>query len=479
MTILNQKGFINILLLIVILVIVGGSTAYIISKEKETKSIPIDETSKVTGLPISPETNQISVFTQNIVIQLQINGSSENSITLKTGEDAVITWDTKNANQCFSEGKGLNAWPNQERTTSGRYVASNISLAGETQFILICKNGNKTESKTIILNVVSNLSKSPSQILPPKPTTPSTPAVSPSSNQPKQKILEKFATIIYDGPIYSQGGFDGYRVSRKFYETHPDSYDFIVVYSAITTNFQSANGLTVKNGIRGNGSFYPDQDDTAKYGSNGKLLGYIFIPTSLGLDAGGGVDLLEILAHEVSHHWLMFIGDIAECKNNPNFSVKCAETPTGFSVSRDGAHWSSNVDTLVRENGAVYKNPIGGLAWQMNSGGYCSVVPATSNGIRFNDLDLYLMGFLPSSEAKSIYWYDITDSSDLGQKCTQHTISAQDIINMEGTRQPAYPAAQRDFKIGFILLTAPGQTATQQQISRMNYIIDNFSQSLY
>ena len=197
----------------------------------------------------------------------------------------------------------------------------------------------------------------------------------------------------------------------------------------------------------------------------------------MGLEAEGGIDLLGVLVHEVSHRWLMFIGDIAGCNENPNLSVKCAKAPTGFRVNEsNGAHWSANVDTFVKENGVVFKNPIGGSAWQMNAGGYCSGIPATGNGVRFNDIDLYLMGFLSSNETRPIYWYDFTgDASDLGQKCTQHTISAQDIINMEGALQPAYPMAQRDFKIGFILLTAPGQSATPQQINRMNYIIDNFS----
>jgi len=299
----------------------------------------------------------------------------------------------------------------------------------------------------------------------------------PTPTQTKQKILEKFATMVYDGPIYNQGAPDGYRVSRKFYETHPDVYDFIVVYSAIPIGMQSANGLTVKNGIRGNGSFFPDQDDTAKYGSNGKLLGYIYVPTGLGLDANANIDLLDILEHEVGHHWLMFIGDSAACKDNPNSSIKCSKTPTGFRVSRDGAHWSSNVDTAVREGGLSFKDPISdgfNFYWQMNANGYCSTVPVTGSGSRFNDIDLFLMGFMSPNEAKPIYWYDLGDTSDKGTKCTQHTISAQDIINMEGSRQPAYPTAQRNFKIGFILLTAPGQSATQQQISRMNYIIDSF-----
>lgn len=329
----------------------------------------------------------------------------------------------------------------------------------------------KAPSSVIQPNKISSQTNIKTQSTPIPAQTP------PSGTQPSQKILEKFATMVYDGPIYTEGAPDFYRVGRKFYETHPDVYDFLAVYSVISSNFQSGNGITVKNGIRGNGSFFPDLNETAKYGSSGKLLHFVFIPTKLGLDANTNIDLLDILAHEVSHHWLMFIGDSAACKDNPNSSVKCTKT-TGFPVSEDGAHWSSNVDTAVHESGGVFKDPNShgsSSYWQINANGYCSAVSVTAgNGFRFNDLDLYLMGFISPNEAKPIHWYDNIDASDLGQTCTQHTISAQDIINMEGLLQPPYPIAQRDFKIGFILLTAPGQSVTQQQISRMNYIIDNF-----
>lgn len=452
-----------ILILIGVLIIGGGALGYFNSNRNRQPTPPTTQAKFIFNRDLS-----FGMQNDNDVKELQKKLAIENCYpgTTSGNFDAL----TREAVKCFQQ----------------KYKFSSIPDSG---FIGPYTRTVLNEGISVVINpppVQKTLlppTTTPAVIPPPPPAKKTTlPVPTPTPvpvTPPPQKLPEKIANIVYDGQIYSQGPPDGYRISRKFYETHPDVYDFIIVYSAIPTNFNSANGLTVKNGIRGNGSFFPDQDDTAKYGSNGKLLGYVFIPTSLGLDAGGEVDLLEILAHEVSHHWLMFIGDSATCKDNPNSSVKCSKTPTGFRVSRDGAHWSSNVDTLVRENGVVFKNPIGGSALQMNTDGYCSLVSATGNGVRFNDLDLYLMGFLPASEAKSIYWYDITDASDLGQKCTQNTIGVQDIINIEGARQPAYPSAQRDFKVAFILLTAPGQSATSQQISRMNYIINNFSETWY
>src|SRR3989338_3428713 len=49
-------------------------------------------------------------------------------------------------------------------------------------------------------------------------------------NPPSQKSPEKIAAIIYDGPIHAGSvTVDSYRVMRKFYETHPDIYDLIVI----------------------------------------------------------------------------------------------------------------------------------------------------------------------------------------------------------------------------------------------------------
>ena len=477
-----NRGFIVPLVLFAgfALAVVGG-IAYVhyIYLPRQNAPIPQSFVPSSESPTLPSQTSSLSP-SPDITIQLQINGSSVNSVTLKTGEEAAITWNTKNASQCFSEGGGLNTWPSQERPISGKFSMGNIGAIGKSQFTLVCKNGSKTQSATVALDVVSSLSNLP-QTSPPQSTVPPAQIAPPSSSQPKQKILEKFATMIYKGSLQSPVTIDSAGVIKKFYETHPDIYDFIVIYSAIPTNAQAASGLTVKNGIRGNGSFYPDLDETAKYGSNGKLLGSIFMPPSLGLDASANIDLLRILSHEVAHHWIMYIGDIADCESNPNISVKCAKTPTGLRVNEDGGHWNTNVNTAVLENGLLFEDPNTHgfkFAWQMNADGYCSTVAATGSGFRFNDIDLYLMGFISPSEAKPLFWYDLDSEFNEklgGQKCVQHTLGVQDIVNTEGVRQPAYPTAQRDFKMGFILLTAPGQNATQQQISKMNYIVDNFS----
>jgi len=301
-------------------------------------------------------------------------------------------------------------------------------------------------------------------------------------------ITEPNVFIIQDdGTMVSYGGAGDRPVSgstaivnapavlKKFYESHPDIYDFAIIYSTIPTDVQTGNGLTVKNGVRGNGSFFPDLDETAKYGSKGKLRLQVFMPPKLGIDNLYDEDQWHMLLHEFSHLWLMFIGDIADCATRPDFNVKCKNQPTEFRVNSNGAHWSDNVDTAIRENGIVYEDPNGGGAYNY-SNGYCTTVaPSRPRQFRFNDIDLYLMGFISSSQAHPIYWYDLQPyNQQLQAQCTQHTISVDDIIKMEGSRQPAYPDAQRDFSVAFILLSAKGQNPTQAQIDKLNYIAQNF-----
>ncbi len=214
----SQKGFINVLLLIIILIVAGGTTAYIISKKENPPPTPTNEfgqeNNQLNILPVLPNKPQVSdSISQDITIQLQINESSGNSVTIKTGENAVITWNTKNANQCFSEGNGLNIWPNQERPVSGKFSMSNVSVVGKSQLILICKNGNKTKSTTVTLNVVSSLSKL-QQPLSPQPATPSivqptTPSPAPTHPNllPPAPAVDKFkisaCTKITEGGNYT------------------------------------------------------------------------------------------------------------------------------------------------------------------------------------------------------------------------------------------------------------------------------------
>jgi hypothetical protein len=495
---MNRDGFAPVLLVLLIAaiaIIAAGiwyysrSTATVPALNNQNISPPLVAGSPSESPPLSPTTPTpapSAAVSQDIIIHLQINGSAENSVSIKTGENAAITWDAKNATTCTSGGGGPNVWSNQARPASGSFVLSNVNVTGKTQFTLVCKNESKTANAIVTLNVAGNLSKIP-QSPSPQPTPPAQLAPTPIV-QPKQKILEKFATIVYDSSVNPTTGgainfdnpviIDSSRVIKKFYETHPDIYDFIAVYSIIPTKSQAGSGLTVKNGIQGNSSLYPNLDDTAIYGSNGKLLGSIFIPPGLGLDASANFDTLGVLAHEVSHHWILFIGDVSGCIDNPNLTVQCQNAPTGFRINKDGGHWSLNVDTATRENRQVYADPNGGSAWQISGSGYCQLVPVTGTGVRFNDIDMYLMGFIPPASTNPINWYDVDSNFNEklgGQKCTQHTLSAQDVIGMAGERQPAYPNAERDFNLGLILLTAPGQTATQQEISKMNYIADNFS----
>ncbi len=398
-------------------------------------------------------------------------------------------------------------------------AAAAIYIKTRPQSPVLVENNQATSTNSDVLSQIfsdtettSTASPQENPIVEHQPiSTPKPPITSTSSiQQPADTVIQGHPGELAvfpmqdDGTMVTYGGasdksplgdaviVNNVAVLQKFYKSNPDNYDFIVVYSTIPTTAQAGSGVTVKNGIRGNGSFFPDLDETAKYGSKGKLQGSIFLPPNLGLDGSPSNGTIRsdvarmryFLLHEISHHWLMFIGDIAECKTRPSFSVKCANPSTGFPVNSNGAHWDSNVDTAVRESGGIYEDPNGGAVRQysmVNGKGYCSSASYTnSNDFRFNDLDLYLMGLMPPSETTALHWYEDL-GSDFNEKlgtggnlCAEHSITVADIINMEGARQPAYNLAQKNFNIAFIVLTAKGQVATQAQVAKVQSIAQEF-----
>jgi len=90
-------------------------------------------------------------------------------------------------------------------------------------------------------------------------------------------------------------------------------------------------------------------------------------------------------------------------------------------------------------------------------------------------MSLYLMGLIPADQVVPLKWYLTSGSwSDKGIPCEEKTFSAEDVINLVGLRNPAYPNTQRDFSVAYILLTKQGQVPTSTQINKMNFMAENF-----
>src|SRR5690606_35800888 len=107
----------------------------------------------------------------------------------------------------------------------------------------------------------------------------------------------------------AQAQIDTVAVLRKFYETHPDNYDQVIIWTdAPLISGAFAFQVTVANEIRGINS--PLFDASRDFGSAGRLRSYAVMdwigkyPDDPRARVLGENSTLSVLAHEVGHRWL-------------------------------------------------------------------------------------------------------------------------------------------------------------------------------
>ncbi|MFI0416317.1 MAG: CARDB domain-containing protein [Candidatus Thiodiazotropha sp.] len=252
-------------------------------------------------------------------------------------------------------------------------------------------------------------------------------------------------------------------VAQEFLRTHPDNYDFIVVFS--TFEFDTGNAMAFYHRLQNQvqGINLPIYDNSNLFGSAGKLKGYIDMaaltryetnPLNPGFD-----DTLSVLAHEMLHQW----GPSVRFMQTDN-------TPSDALIGHLGVHWSYLLDS---DASLEY-----GADWKDNGDG-----TFTSVGVKrfFSPLDLYLMGYYKQEEVPPFYLIENPDIDKTALPEENVTISGarrditiDDIIAAEGPRIPSADEAQHDFRFAFVLLTGQGETVTEDQILALNHIRREF-----
>jgi hypothetical protein len=249
-------------------------------------------------------------------------------------------------------------------------------------------------------------------------------------------------------------------IAREFIKRHSDDYDFMIIFSNFDFAMPQAEAkafyLEVKNDVQGIGKAV--FDDSALYGSSGKLQGMIDMgniskkvsdPSEPGFE-----DTLTTLAHEQMHRWgagVKFRG--------PGGNVSTAL------LGRDGAHWSYLLDS---DASVMYGND-----WQDNKDG---TFTSTGKEGYYSALDLYLAGFYGKSQVPPMLLIDnpAIDPVRLPEvgttiSGTARYITIDDIIAAEGNRVPDVSTSQKTFKTAFILITAPN-TFTGSELSGLENI---------
>ena len=262
---------------------------------------------------------------------------------------------------------------------------------------------------------------------------------------------------------------DTVEVARKFYRSHADDYDQLIIWTdARLIDDAFAFETTVANNISGLG--IQEFDASRDFGSAGRLQSYAVMdfigkypdnPRTLVL---GENSTLAVLAHETGHRWLAFF----EFRNhNGDRSEEL--------LGRDASHWSFFFDS---DASVMEGNDIEDLG-----GGSFRTVAAAE---RYSLLDQYAMGLVPPSQVPPFFYVesptnvspsrDRESAPDVGVTFngTRRDVLIQDVIAINGDRSPSAAQSPRTHSQAYIFVVSAGRTLDNAHVEKLDRIRREF-----
>jgi uncharacterized protein (TIGR03437 family) len=261
--------------------------------------------------------------------------------------------------------------------------------------------------------------------------------------------------------------------AQKFYETHEDSYDYLVIYNNMNIA-ALGEAVAYENTVRSAGAGYnvAPQDSGQEFGSAsrlhsilnmGQLSEYPVDPNAIvPARAQAGDTPLTVLSHETGHLFLAFA------------SIQDPGNPTAYPMlGYQLAHWNFAYDS---EASFLEGERI------LDEGVTASPRFLTTDTVQnYSPLDQYLMGFRPSAAVPDTFLvanpniggYAIDTSqlhpaSGVAFDGTRQNISVNGVIAANGRRTPDYTVAQRRFRFAFILVVAQGSQPSAADLSQID-----------
>lgn len=256
--------------------------------------------------------------------------------------------------------------------------------------------------------------------------------------------------------------------AQRFYQTHDDSYDYLVIYNSEGVGAcpgSIACEMTVRNHRSGYGDAQVEVGD--QYGSAGRLQSvlnmgplseYPIDPNAAVPGRGQTGDTpLSILGHETGHLFLAF----ASVPNPANPSV-----PPMLDSAL--AHWAFTFDS---EASFMQGNRI------RDDGPEASPRFTTTATVReYSPLDQYLMGFREPEEVPPVFLVNGPSRAFALQlpqvgvsfNGQRQDIGVADIIAAEGRRTPDSTVSQRRFHFAFILIVPQGSAPSQANLDQVD-----------
>lgn len=263
----------------------------------------------------------------------------------------------------------------------------------------------------------------------------------------------------------AQSQLDVVGLTRRFYETHGDLYDQLVIWTdtpLITEGF--AYETTVANEIQGIG--VDVYDVSRQFGSGGRLRSLAVMdalskyPDDPDQPFLGENSTLSVLGQEAGHRWLAFLA----------FRDHTGARSDAL-LGRELAHWSFFFDS---DASVMEGNDIEDLG-----GGSFRTVGAVT---RYSRLDQYAMGLLPEAEVPPFFYVEspvnvspareAEDAPRVGVTFngTRREVLIQDVVAVLGPRSPAAGSGPRIHRQAFLYLATGGRPAETSQIQKLDRI---------
>jgi hypothetical protein len=235
-------------------------------------------------------------------------------------------------------------------------------------------------------------------------------------------------------------------LTRKFYETHGDDFDQLVLFTNTKTTRQGtfAFEFTVANEIGGIG--LDVFDSSRDFGSRGRLRSVVDMdilqrfPDDPQQKFLGENNTLSLLGQECGHRWLAFV------------EFKDGATNSKELLGRDEAHWSFFFDSDASH---MEGNDIEDLG-----NGVFRTVGAVS---RYSALDQYVMGLRSQSDVPPMFVVSqVTSGQHAGDaprvgveiRGTRKDVRIGDVVAANGPRRPEAASAQKTFRQAFIYVVS-------------------------
>jgi hypothetical protein len=255
-------------------------------------------------------------------------------------------------------------------------------------------------------------------------------------------------------------------VAQKFYQSHPDSYDQLVLWTDVAvTDDAFAFETMVANEIRGIGIDVFDQ--SRAFGSTGGRLRSIVMMDTIGKYPAdpqtrflGENNAVSLMGQESGHRWLAFL----------KFRDRNGQVSDEL-LGRDQAHWSFFMDS---DASVMEGNDIEDLG-----GGSFRTVATVQ---RYSLLDQYAMGYVTESQVPDFFYVESPanvvpsrsreDAPRTGVTFngTKRTVLIQDVVAAMGRRDPAAGQGPRVHRQAFVFVLSNGRTVDRAAVGKIDLI---------